>query len=96
MNVFVFLKFVRNIKISDYFLDIYSTGGSQTNLIWKLSGFVTVWCDLEVIANILSLVLVTKNFHVAYGSKKGNTFDVYLKDGTIREFNQSEKGFLLF
>ena len=52
----------------------YNAGICITKLIGDLPGYRVVWLDPEAIANILSLKLVEKKYHIAYDSKENCRF----------------------
>ena len=51
-----------------------------------------VWYYPETIANILSMFLVARKFHVQYDSRDGGDFIVWKDDGTCRSFIPGSKG----
>lgn len=70
-----------------------NAGVTTTNQIGDLSGYGTVWYHPDGIANILSLSRVKEQgYRVTYDSDGGNRFMVEKSDGTVRVFNESERG----
>jgi hypothetical protein len=61
-------------------------------VIGDLAGYGTVWFDPKSIANILSLSRVIEKFHVTFDSKHGGSFLLNKPDGTVREFQRSDRG----
>ena len=74
-------------------MDIHCNAGvTSTNMVGDLHGYGTVWYHPNGIANILSLSRVKEKYLVTYNSRDGNAFVVHKDDGTIRTFQQSERG----
>jgi hypothetical protein len=61
-------------------------------MIGDLAGYGTVWFDPKSIANILSLKRVIEKYHVTFDSEHGGSFILTKPDGTVREFQQSDRG----
>ena len=63
--------------------------------IGELPGYGTVWYELTGIANILSMLRVTKKFRVIFDSEGGNFFRMVLPDREVK-FQLSPKGLYYF
>ena len=94
VNVFQNARLLKNIQSSTDHMDIHCNAGvTSTNLVGDLPGYGTVWYYPQGIANILSLSHVKKQgYHVTYDSEDGNAFFVHKPDGSVRVFNESERG----
>ena len=68
-----------------------NAGTITTNTVGDLDGYGTVWYHEQGIANILSLYRVSLNFHIQYDSRSHNSFCVWKKDGTCREFKAGSR-----
>jgi hypothetical protein len=97
IDVFSNASLLSNIRKSDTWMKIHSTGGiTYTNMIGDLAGYGPVWFYESGIANILSLArLRQQGYIITYSSIDGNTFNVIKSDGTERIFKQSDNGFFL-
>ena len=84
-----------NIRKQHKKLDIHCNAViATTTLIGNLPGYGTVWYNANIIANILSLARVKEHgYRVTYdSSEEGNAFHVHKSDGTVRVFEESDKG----
>ena len=66
----------------------------HTPLSGVVSGFEQekMWYHPQGIANVISLYLTRKNFHIAYNSQDGNVFRLHKPDGSYHEFRGSDRG----
>ena len=94
VDVFHNSSLLKNIREADSYMDIHCNAGvTSTNLIGDLPGYGTVWYHPNGIANILSLARVReRGYKVTFDSQHGNSFHVTKPDGTVRVFNQSDRG----
>ena len=69
-----------------------NAGTTYTNQVGDLDGYGTVWYHPTGIANILSLFRVAQHYHVQYDSRTTNSFVVWRKDGSSREFKPAARG----
>ena len=94
VDVFHNHELLTNIRVSaNGHMDIHCNAGiTTTNLVGDLNGYGTVWFHPKGIANILSLKKVKEKYQVTFDSENGNTFVVHKKDGSVRNFTQSERG----
>ena len=66
---------------------LFNAGMNTTDMVRDMPGVVEVWYHSEVIANILSMALVQKDYQVTHDSRLDNTFRVWNEEKKIT--NQS-------
>jgi hypothetical protein len=89
IDLFCNAKLLTNICRSNTRMNVQRT----TSMIGDLAGYAgTVWFDPKSIANILSLKRVITKYHVTFDSEHGGSFILTKPDGTVREFQQSDRG----
>lgn len=78
IDLFCNRQLLDNIRSTQRTMRVRGTGGVEsTNLIGDLPGYGPVWFKEDGLANILSLVRVSKIYQVTYDSSNGNCFTVH-------------------
>ena len=93
IDIFCSPSQIENIRKIGEKMKIHCNVGTHvTDLIGDLPGYGTVWFDPQAIANVLSLQLVKKKYHISYDSNDKNGFIVTKPDRTTFEFRELKSG----
>ena len=75
---------IRKVRREDTIRVHYNSGVKVVDRVGYLPGYGTFWYELTGIANILSMLRVTKKFRVIFDSEGGNFFRMVLPDREVK------------
>jgi len=74
-------SFLTEIKRTSQLLNLIINGGPfVTKKMGKFIDKMLVWCNLDLVANLLSFYHVVKNFRIVYNTKFENTIFVNINN----------------
>ena len=97
VDVFCNRALLTNVRKASGKLTIHCNAGvATTDRVGDFDQYGTVWYHPSGIANVLSLSKVNEKFKFTYDSTNGNQFIIHKKDGTQRNFSQSDTGLFYY